>query len=78
MDGSDHLASLTIRPDTYVVLHANHVYRYLRNRVRGLKKHTSSLHMSSWAVWAETIMFRAAGVTKPSSTALSMNDRSEL
>lgn len=39
---------------------------------------TSSLHMSSWAVWADTMMLRAAGVMKPSSTALSMNDRSEL
>jgi len=39
---------------------------------------TSSLHMSSWAVWAETMMCRAAGVTNPSSTALSMNDRREL
>lgn len=34
--------------------------------------------MSSWAVWAETIMSRAAGAMKPSSTALSMNDKSEL
>jgi len=39
---------------------------------------TSSLHMRSWAVWADTIMWRAAGVTKPSSTALSMNASSEL
>jgi len=41
-------------------------------------KCTSSLHMRSWAVWADTIMWRAAGVTKPSSTALSMNASSEL
>lgn len=39
---------------------------------------TSSLDMSSWAVGAEIMMWRAEGVTKPSSTALSINDNNEL
>ena len=39
---------------------------------------TSSLVMRAWGVGAETMMLRAAGETKPSSTALSMNDNSEL
>lgn len=42
------------------------------------KVHTSSLKMSSWAVWAETIMLRAAGVIKPSATALSIKERRAL
>jgi hypothetical protein len=39
---------------------------------------TSNLDSNSYAVWAETIIWRAAGLMKPSSTALSMKHNKEL
>lgn len=39
--------------------------------------YTSSFEISSWAVGVDTIIRRAMGVMKPSSTALSMKDNNE-
>ena len=83
MDGLDDLICiLTKKPmEPTVALHVRQP-RIITDMIEGIifffKNGTSSLHMSSWAVGADTIMLRAAGVMKPSSTALSMNDRSEL
>lgn len=43
-----------------------------------LGKITSNFFTNSFAVGAETIMWRAFGLINPSSTALSMNDNNEL
>lgn len=56
------------------------IYKQTKQKVgrNFLKFCTSIFFTSSLAVGAETIMCRAVGLMKPSSTALSINDNNEL
>ena len=58
--------------------HGNFLFLILLSNLVFLKRFTSSFLTKSFAVGADIIIWRALGLMKPSSTALSINDSKEL